>query len=193
MRILPIAVTVTNFLCISLAISGIISANIAGGVFVCFVLFSTIFSKGITKLQTTYGEKLQILSTYADQILLTEQKRNAQSYTTRVKSGPYKSKNQTASPAVRQLSKLMNALDQRSNLLMSTILNGLIFWELRQVMRIEKWKEIHASDLPRWIEAIGEIDAYCSLATFAYNHPDYIYPTIAAQSFHLQAEALGHP
>lgn len=32
------------------------------------------FSKGITKLQTTYGEKLQILSTYADQILLTEQK-----------------------------------------------------------------------------------------------------------------------
>lgn len=43
------------------------------------------------------------------------------------------------------------------------------------------------------VETIGEIDAYCSLATFAYNHPDYIYPTIAAQSFHLQAEALGHP
>ena len=103
------------------------------------------------------------------------------------------SQNQTASQAVRQLSKLMNALDQRSNLLMSTILNGLIFWELRQVMRIEKWKEIHASDLPRWIETIGEIDAYCSLATFAYNHPDYIYPTIAAQSFNIQAEALGHP
>lgn len=58
------------------------------------------------------------------------------------------SQNQTASQAVRQLSKLMNALDQRSNLLMSTILNGLIFWELRQVMRIEKWKETHASDLP---------------------------------------------
>ena len=53
LRILPIAVTVINFLCISLAILGIISANIAGGVFVSFVLFSTIFSKGITKLQTT--------------------------------------------------------------------------------------------------------------------------------------------
>ena len=192
LRILPIAVTVINFLCISLAISGIISANIAGGVFVCFVLFSTIFSKGITKLQTTYGEKLQILSTYADQILLTEQK-EMQSHILQKLKTELTSQNQTASQAVRQLSKLMNALDQRSNLLMSTILNGLIFWELRQVMRIEKWKEIHASDLPRWIETIGEIDAYCSLATFAYNHPDYIYPTIAAQSFHLQAEALGHP
>ena len=192
LRILPIAVTVINFLCISLAISGIISANIAGGVFVSFVLFSTIFSKGITKLQTTYGEKLQILSTYADQILLTEQK-EMHSHILQELKADLTSPNQTASQAVRQLSKLMNALDQRSNLLMSTILNGLIFWELRQVMRIEKWKEIHASDLPRWIETIGEIDAYCSLATFAYNHPDYIYPTIAAQSFHLQAEALGHP
>ena len=73
------------------------------------------------------------------------------------------------------------------------ILNGLLFWELRQVMQIEKWKEAHSADLPRWIEAIGAIDAYCSLATFSYNHPDYIYPQITSQSFHLQAEALGHP
>ena len=100
---------------------------------------------------------------------------------------------QTASQAVRQLSRLMSALDQRGNLLMSTILNGLTFWELRQVMRIEQWKEMHADDLPRWIEAIGEIDAYCSLATFAYNHPDYIYPEISTRSFHLHAKALGHP
>ena len=141
------------------------------------LLFSTIFSKGITKLQTTYGEKLQILSTYADQILLTEQK-EMQSHILQKLKTELTSQNQTASQAVRQLSKLMNALDQRSNLLISTILNGLIFWELSQVMRIEKWKEIHASDLPRWIETIGEIDAYCSLATFAYNHPDYIYPTM---------------
>ena len=91
LRILPTAVTIINFLCIGLAILGIISAGIAGGVFVGFVLFSTIFSKGITKLQTTYGEKLQILSTYADQILLTEQKRNAKSYTAKVKNGTYKS------------------------------------------------------------------------------------------------------
>ena len=184
LRILPIAVTVINFLCIGLAILGIISASIAGGVFVGFVLFSTIFSKGITKLQTTYGEKLQILSTYADQILLTEQK-EMHSHILQELKADLTSQNQTASQAVRQLSKLMNALDQRSNLLISTILNGLIFWELRQVMRIEKWKEIHASDLPRWIETIGEIDAYCSLATFTYNHPDYIFPKISSQSFHL--------
>lgn len=192
LRIIPVTVSIINLVCISLAFLGILPASAAGGVFISFVIFSSIFSKGITKLQTTYGEKLQILSTYADQILLTEKKEMHSPILQQLKA-ELTSQNQTASQAVRQLSKLMNALDQRSNLLMSTILNGLIFWELRQVMRIEQWKDTHANDLPRWIETIGEIDAYCSLATFAYNHPEYIYPKICSQSFHLQAQGLGHP
>lgn len=192
LRIIPTTVSIINLLCISAAFLGLIPSSFAGGVFICFAIFSTIFSKGITKLQTTYGEKLQILSTYADQILLTEQKEMHSTILQKLKS-ELSSQNQKASQAVRQLSKLMNALDQRGNLLMNTLLNGLMFWELRQVMRIEKWKETHAADLPRWIETIGEIDAYCSLATFAYNHPEYIYPEICSQPFHLQAEALGHP
>lgn len=192
LRIIPVTVSIINLVCISLAFLGVLPASAAGGVFISFVIFSSIFSKGITKLQTTYGEKLQILSTYADQILLTEKKEMHSPILQQLKA-ELTSQNQTASQAVRQLSKLMNALDQRSNLLMSTILNGLIFWELRQVMRIEQWKDTHANDLPRWIETIGEIDAYCSLATFAYNHPEYIYPRICSQSFHLQAKELGHP
>lgn len=192
LRIIPVTVSIINLVCISLAFLGILPASATGGVFISFVIFSSIFSKGITKLQTTYGEKLQILSTYADQILLTEKKEMHSPILQQLKA-ELTSQNQTASQAVRQLSKLMNALDQRSNLLMSTILNGLIFWELRQVMRIEQWKDTHANDLPRWIETIGEIDAYCSLATFAYNHPEYIYPKICSQSFHLQAKGLGHP
>ncbi len=51
-----------------------------------------------------------------------------------------------------------------------------LFWELRQIMRIEAWKEQYAAELPGWLDAIGQMDALNSLATFAYNHPDYIYP-----------------
>lgn len=192
LRILPTAVGIINLLCIGAMILGFLPASISGIVFACFVVFSFIFSKGITKIQATYGEKLQILSTYADQILITEKKEMHSPALQQLKA-ELTSQNQTASQSVHRLAKLMNALDQRGNLLMSTILNGLLFWELRQVMQIEKWKEAHSADLPRWIEAIGAIDAYCSLATFSYNHPDYIYPQITSQSFHLQAEALGHP
>lgn len=192
LRILPTAVGIINLLCIGATILGFLPASISGIVFACFVVFSFIFSKGITKIQATYGEKLQILSTYADQILITEKKEMHSPALQQLKA-ELTSQNQTASQSVHRLAKLMNALDQRGNLLMSTILNGLLFWELRQVMQIEKWKEAHSADLPRWIEAIGAIDAYCSLATFSYNHPDYIYPQITSQSFHLQAESLGHP
>ena len=163
-----------------------------GGVFVCFVIFSFVFAKGITKIQSTYGDKLQILATYADQIQLTEQREMNSDALKELKS-QLTSGNRSASQTVHQLAKLMNALDQRSNLLISTILNGLVFWELRQVMQIEKWKELHAADLPKWIDTIGSIDAYCSLATFSYNNPEYIFPTIYDQPFRLQATAMGHP
>mgnify|MGYP003175723185 FL=1 len=74
LRILPTAVGIINLLCIGATILGFLPTSISGIVFACFVVFSFIFSKGITKIQATYGEKLQILSTYADQILITEKK-----------------------------------------------------------------------------------------------------------------------
>lgn len=45
-------------------------------------------------------------------------------------------------------------------------------------MRIETWKEQYARELPHWLSALGQMDALNSLATFAYNHPDYSYPTL---------------
>lgn len=191
-RILPLVVGLVNLICITLAIMNILPSSIAGGVFVCFIMLSFAFSKGITKTQNMYGVKLQILSTYADQILLTEQKAMNSSTLQKLK-GELTSQGQPASKTLRQLSKRMNALDQRNNMFISAILNGLFFWELWQVMRIEKWKEVHAENLPKWLQALGEIDAYCSLATFAYNHPNYIYPKISATPFSLKGEELGHP
>ena len=192
LRYLPFIVAGINVIAITLSAIGLIPSSIPGIVFVSFVLFSFIFSRGITKMQATYGEKLQILSTYAAQIQLTEQKEMHSPALQKLKA-ELTAGNMTASQSVHKLNKLMNALDQRSNMLMSTVLNGLLFWELWQVLRIEQWKEIYSSYLIRWLEAIGEVDAYCSLATFTYNHPDYIYPEITTDPFQMEAENVGHP
>lgn len=192
LRLLPTTILLINIICITLTIVGIISSTLLGSIFMSFIILSLIFSKGITKIQTTYGKKLQILATYADQILITEKKEMHSLILKELKNG-LTCNGQTASKAVYQLSKLMNALDQRNNMFINSVFNGLMFWELHQVMQIEKWKNEHAKDLSLWLEIIGEFDAYCSLATFAYNHPEYIYPKISAKSFHLEAEALGHP
>lgn len=200
LHVLPYAVLLTNLICIGLAIAGILSTTTAGVIFAGFIVLSSIFSKGITKTQAIYGEKLQVLATYATLIATLEKKEMQCSVLRELQKALYHTPDKsgkrppvTASQAVKRLSALMNALDQRNNLLVSMLLNGFMFWELHQIMRIEAWKEEFADDLPRWLKVIGEADAYCSLATFAYNHPDYIYPEIASGSFRIKAKALGHP
>ena len=192
LRALPFIVPAINIIFITLAIAGIVSGTVPGIIFVGFFLLSFAFSRGITKMQALYGKKLQKLATYASLIHIIEEKEYHSAVLQEIKELVGGDK-QTASQAVKKLTALMNALDQRNNMLMSFVLNGALFWELRQIMRIEAWKEKHASELPSWLKAIGEMDAYCSLATFAYNHPEYIYPQITSTPFSMEAEALGHP
>lgn len=192
LRALPLIVLLINATLIGLAIGGLMPSTIAGVVFVGFSLFSFVFSKGIAKIQAMYGKKLGILATYAGLIHIIEEKQMHSQALKEVKELVGGEK-QSASQAVKRLTALMNALDQRNNVMLALILNGLFFWELRQIMRIETWKEQYASELSHWLEAIGEMDAYCSLATFAYNHPGYTYPQITAAPFDLQAHTMGHP
>lgn len=45
-------------------------------------------------------------------------------------------------------------------------------------MKIEAWKENYAAHLPDWLEAIGEMDAYCSLACLRIIIPDMCSPKL---------------
>lgn len=192
LRALPTIILSINIISIALAILNIVPFSLWGAIFVCCIVFSLGFSKGITKIQSMYGKKLQILGTYAKLIQLIENQDMQASYLKEVKSLVGENK-KTASQSVQRLTRLMNVLDQRNNILVAAILNGLLFWELKQMMKIEAWKKECAGDLPQWLRAIAQMDALCSLATFAYNHPDYTYPKIAEKSFMLQANSLGHP
>lgn len=99
----------------------------------------------------------------------------------------------TASQAVRQLSVYLGKLDQRYNFLMAFLLNVLFLWDIRQAVRIENWKIRYAGETERWLTALGRFDALCSLGTFAFNHPDYIFPSPVPRYFSLQGKGLGHP
>ena len=57
----------------------------------------------------------------------------------------------------------------------------------------ERWKERYGRHLMKWLETVGELDALCSLGTFAYNHPEYTYPSISNKPFQFVATAMGHP
>ncbi|WP_071147816.1 MutS-related protein [Bacteroides ihuae] len=191
-QMLPAIVFVTNVVLVCLTIANIIPSSISGMIFVSFILSSFIFSKKITKLQVIYGKRLQILGTYAKLIRTIEQAELQSSSFKEIKKLIH-SEQRNSSEAIRDLSKLMNQLDRRNNIIIAMVLNGLFFWELRQIMKIENWKESYAEEMPKWLEAIGKMDALCSLATFAYNHPDYTYPQINSSPSCIKGEKLGHP
>ena len=191
-RLLPWLAGGTNAMCIALAIAGILPASVCGTVWAGFVTAGFCFTGRITKMQAVYGKKLQILATYANLLRLIERQPMESPVLDGIKT-QIGGEGQTASHSIQRLSKLMDELDQRNNIFMYAILNGLFFWEIRQIMRIEKWREQYASQLPQWLTAIAHTDALCSLATFAYNHPDYTYPSIASHPFCLRARKLGHP
>ena len=211
MRALPVVVTGTNAVCLALTVAGIMPGAVWGTIWALFLGIACCFTGRISRVQSLYGKRLQVLGTYARLLRLMDEQPMHSALLKDIKAqigdnGPH-----NASEAIRRLDRLMHELDQRNNYLMYVVLNGTFFWELWQMMRIEAWKEQHATQLPRWLAAIGQTDALCSLAAFAYNHPDYTFPTLLGNSdnvqptagngttsqaptpFRLCGEALGHP
>jgi DNA mismatch repair ATPase MutS len=97
-----------------------------------------------------------------------------------------------ASRAIRRLSRIVGALDQRFSMA-GLLLNVLYLRDMRQAMALERWLKTHARHFEAWFEALAATDALCSLGGFAFNHPDYVYPDLAEGGFRMEGKALGHP
>ncbi|ETN93910.1 MutS-related protein [Zhouia amylolytica] len=102
------------------------------------------------------------------------------------------SKREKASGILKKLSKAIDSLDQRNNMLFGVLANGFLLWDLRHAKTIEEWIHTYKEDVDHWFEIIAYIDAQNSLATFAYNHSGYHYPTICDKKG-IEAKGLGHP
>jgi len=98
----------------------------------------------------------------------------------------------SASIAIRTLSRYVGSLDQRHSL-MGILLNQIYMRDTRQAMKIEAWQKRYAVHLKDWFDALGVFDAFCASGTYVFNHPGFIFPTIADAYFEMEGKALGHP
>jgi DNA mismatch repair ATPase MutS len=103
------------------------------------------------------------------------------------------SSRQSASLQINKLTRLLDALDNRSNILVGFVLNALLLWDWNCLWRIEKWQQAHQLDYENWQNTIANFDALISLANLSYNNPDFIYPEVSKESFELLASGMGHP
>ncbi len=98
-----------------------------------------------------------------------------------------------ASERIKTLASISRDFDNRLNVFVAFLFNATILWDLLCMRRLEKWKESAKDELPSWFEVLGQFDALISLGGFAYNHPDYSWPTINTDAFVFQANEMGHP
>jgi hypothetical protein len=98
-----------------------------------------------------------------------------------------------AAGPLAQLSRISNALNQRNNMAIGLVLNLLFLYELHCLFSLEKWKKRNEHQLDGWLEVVARMEVWNSFSTFAFNHPQYVYPVINEQEVALKATGLGHP
>ena len=84
-------------------------------------------------------------------------------------------------PATRQIRRLVNLVDRLDwarNLFFRLPAAGLL-WMPQFAIAIEKWRIRYGPHVAGWVAAIGEFEAMSSLACFAFEHPDAVFPELA--------------
>jgi hypothetical protein len=102
---------------------------------------------------------------------------------------------------LEHLVRLLDTVESRRNLVYA-ILSPLLLLDTHLGVALDRWRASNGPSVRDWIDAAGEWEALAALATLAYDHPTWCYPTFVDGSeapetsvSHgtLTARALGHP
>jgi hypothetical protein len=150
-----------------------------------------------------YFKKINDLSQVASKVKYTFQQYykliaevEKESFESKLLSEKYQdlfTQNIKASKVVKLFSKALDSLDQRNNILISIVGNGLFLMDIKNASNIEKWLSSYGKNVKKWFEVVSYFDANNSLANFSFNNPNYVFPTIASNGNVFDAKNLGHP
>lgn len=185
-------VPVINSLLLITSLIGWTSFSCLGLSFGIFLVLSFGIIKRATYIQETYGKQLKSLNGYARLIALAKAEDWKSAGMLELMEW-FNLNGQSPVQALQQLSKELDRLDLRNNQFLYVLLEGSIFFQLQEIVRIERWKVRYGQYISEWLETVGELDALCSLGTFAYNHPQYTYPELTEKPFCFLATQMGHP
>jgi hypothetical protein len=161
---------------------------LAGGVLISWLVIGS-FIKRINDQHILLGKKQSILGQYAT-ILAHFSNINTGAATLLQQE---KQLAQEAHAAIKKLSSLSGMFDQRLNMLVTIFLNSLFMYDIHCLWALEDWKKQNSSRFNLWIHSVGTIETLNSLATFAFNNPQFHYPTVNTSGLTISATQLAHP
>ncbi|MDH7448016.1 MutS-related protein [Aquimarina sp. 2201CG14-23] len=192
MSVLPAIVSGISVLMLVLLFLNIISFNIF---LIWFFIGLGITGSQLKKINTLYNSANKVKDTFEQYYKLVHQIECSEFDASLLKEKQQNVINQKekASVILKQFASILNAFDQRNNMMFGVLANGLFLWDIIQCYRIEKWIAAHHNKVDQWFEVIAFFDSYNSLGNFAFNNPTYVYPQLTKENTILDAKDLGHP
>ena len=172
LNLVPVSVTVIWFF-IGLGITGF------------YVKKINVFYHNVNKAKDTFKQYYQLLHLIEDEVFSSE--------VLKEKQNDIKTETKKASEIFRQFSKLLDAFDQRNNMLVGIVANGFALRDLQLCYKIEQWNDTYLHQVEKWFEVIAFFDSYNSFANYAFNHPDHSFPELLQGTAIIDANNLGHP
>ena len=99
---------------------------------------------------------------------------------------------------LRRIIWIASAASLQKNQFFWFLLNAVLPWDLFLAYRLQQYKKEMKSRLPDWLDTWYQLEAFNSLANFAYLNPDYTFPDLQTD-LHVDggsvfsAQNLGHP
>jgi hypothetical protein len=97
-----------------------------------------------------------------------------------------------ASRLIGKLQLLLDLRDSQSNLMFAPVA-ALSLLPAILAVRIERWRSAYGEGVIRWLDAVADLEALVSLATYAAEHPDDAWPELSSGEACLDVEGLAHP
>lgn len=97
-----------------------------------------------------------------------------------------------ASRQIARLARLLQWLDAQRNQLFLPFA-AILLWSIQFAIAIDAWRARSGPSIAGWLAAVGEFEALCALAAYAWERPADVVPTIQSESTGFEARELGHP
>jgi hypothetical protein len=102
------------------------------------------------------------------------------------------SSGQQPSRRIAQLQRLVDLLNSRRNQLFAP-LASITLWGAQVAFAIERWRRISGPHLLEWLDGVGELEALCSLAGYAYERPEDPFPELVEAGPLFEGADVAHP
>lgn len=189
-RIALFAMNICTIGCWCVAFFGVVPYSLALLVSLFQLIILSACLREVNRIHAHLDQFVKAIGNYFFLIRLIEQKHFSSEQLQSIRTSLFDGHDALA--AFSQLNKILGGFDQRSNILVEVILNGLYLRDIHQVHRLGLWKKEHAQYIQTWMDAVSEADALISMTNFRVNHPDYCTPVIGT-SILLEATEMGHP